>query len=705
MSSFVNKISQISIRKRLWLMALLFISSLFLATGIGLLNQFRHHEQTDDALISAETVTRAVDTARSAQVAFKKQVQEWKNTLLRAHDPELRQKYWSQFEKEEKNVLKYLEELRYYFQKLNLEVAVVDRAIEEHIALGEKYREKVRFLKTGIFATTFMVDASVRGIDRSATDYIDQLVKLMEDTQNKKFSAVRREAALSFWAILIFTLLTASAAIVFLFVVAFLTIKSITEPISQTIHIFDSISNDNLHNQIDEKRKDEIGEMWRALAIMQNRLRERTESLNRSNQMLHQTLQQVQAIKEKQDGDYFLTSLLSRPLCSVKSSHPALRVSHYIRQKKTFSFRKWNREIGGDINIADEIELRGRVYLVMLNADAMGKSIQGAGGAIVMGALFRSILERTKMSPQVAAQYPERWLKNTWSEIQKVFESFDGSMLVSAVIALLDVETGVLYSINAEHPHIVLYRDKTASFLHTDYTSRKFGTMLTNNRIEIFVNPLSPGDIIILGSDGRDDLMITDEQGNAKMNEDETLFLRIVHEAEGVIDRIVLGLQEKGEITDDLSLLVVEYVGAPSSSKNELSSHEHKALDGLEVRESQRQLILNFMRKKEYQQVIKFGNIYLERYPFDNEMMYIVSYACKMARDYETAAEYGERLRLRDMGFFKNLVNLADIHLQRRDFRRASELLAEAEELDPQNENIAKLRNALQSSKAGLSVS
>lgn len=686
-------------------MALLFISSLFLATGIGLLNQFRHHEQTDDALISAETVTRAVDTARSAQVAFKKQVQEWKNTLLRAHDPELRQKYWSQFEKEEKNVLKYLEELRYYFQKLNLEVAVVDRAIEEHIALGEKYREKVRFLKTGIFATTFMVDASVRGIDRSATDYIDQLVKLMEDTQNKKFSAVRREAALSFWAILIFTLLTASAAIVFLFVVAFLTIKSITEPISQTIHIFDSISNDNLHNQIDEKRKDEIGEMWRALAIMQNRLRERTESLNRSNQMLHQTLQQVQAIKEKQDGDYFLTSLLSRPLCSVKSSHPALRVSHYIRQKKTFSFRKWNREIGGDINIADEIELRGRVYLVMLNADAMGKSIQGAGGAIVMGALFRSILERTKMSPQVAAQYPERWLKNTWSEIQKVFESFDGSMLVSAVIALLDVETGVLYSINAEHPHIVLYRDKTASFLHTDYTSRKFGTMLTNNRIEIFVNPLSPGDIIILGSDGRDDLMITDEQGNAKMNEDETLFLRIVHEAEGVIDRIVLGLQEKGEITDDLSLLVVEYVGAPSSSKNELSSHEHKALDGLEVRESQRQLILNFMRKKEYQQVIKFGNIYLERYPFDNEMMYIVSYACKMARDYETAAEYGERLRLRDMGFFKNLVNLADIHLQRRDFRRASELLAEAEELDPQNENIAKLRNALQSSKAGLSVS
>ena len=51
---------------------------------------------------------------------------------------------------------------------------------------------------------------------------------------------------------------------------------------------------------------------------------------------------------------------------------------------------------------------------VFLNADAMGKSMQGAGGALVAGAVFNSIIERTMLSPTVQNQYPERWLKNSF---------------------------------------------------------------------------------------------------------------------------------------------------------------------------------------------------------------------------------------------------------------------------------------------------
>ncbi|MEM4222314.1 MAG: HAMP domain-containing protein [archaeon] len=102
--------------------------------------------------------------------------------------------------------------------------------------------------------------------------------------------------------------------------VAYLTIGSITSPLSKTIQIFESISNENSHNSIDEKRKDEIGEMWRSLSLMQTRLRERTEALNRSKEALIQTLQEVQAIKEKQDGDYFLTSLIAQPSARYKQN-------------------------------------------------------------------------------------------------------------------------------------------------------------------------------------------------------------------------------------------------------------------------------------------------------------------------------------------------------------------------------------------------
>ncbi|MEM4222313.1 MAG: PP2C family protein-serine/threonine phosphatase [archaeon] len=251
----------------------------------------------------------------------------------------------------------------------------------------------------------------------------------------------------------------------------------------------------------------------------------------------------------------------------------------------------------GDINIVDEIRLQGKDYLVILNADAMGKSIQEAGGAIVMGALFRSIIERTKMASHVSLNSPERWLKNTWSEIQKVFESFDGSMLVSAVIALLDLEKGILYSLNAEYPPIVLLRDGVASYLHNNFTSRKFGTLGIFPKIEIKVDCLQVEDILIFGSDGRDDLLVTTPTGEKRINEDENLFLRIVEEADGSLDRIVLGLSEKGEITDDLSLILIEYLGSEEKNLKKEIPIELTRKDG-DYLEISKQMIYSHIKNK-----------------------------------------------------------------------------------------------------------
>ncbi|MEM4222315.1 MAG: hypothetical protein QW097_02710, partial [archaeon] len=99
MHSFLTKLEDFSIRKRLWFMAILFMAILLLNSIMTLFNQYRHHQKTHLALLSSETITLAVDRARSGQVTFKKQVQEWKNTLLRAHEPSLREKYWSQSER------------------------------------------------------------------------------------------------------------------------------------------------------------------------------------------------------------------------------------------------------------------------------------------------------------------------------------------------------------------------------------------------------------------------------------------------------------------------------------------------------------------------------------------------------------------------------------------------------------------------------
>ena len=49
--------------------------------------------------------------ALQVEIAFKTQVQEWKNTLLRGQNEEQRQKYWTAFQKEEKAVVAIATEL------------------------------------------------------------------------------------------------------------------------------------------------------------------------------------------------------------------------------------------------------------------------------------------------------------------------------------------------------------------------------------------------------------------------------------------------------------------------------------------------------------------------------------------------------------------------------------------------------------------
>ena len=182
-------------------------------------------------------------------------------------------------------------------------------------------------------------------------------------------------------------------------------------------------------------------------------MQERTESLTK-------TIDEINKLKFQQDGDYYLTSLLIEPLGRNSISSEKVSIESFIKQKKEFKFKGDSKTLGGDINIAHNIKLMGKSYIVFLNGDAMGKSIQGAGGSLILGSVFQSIIERTLLSPDLSEQSPEVWLKNAFIEMHKVFESFSGSMLVSIVIGLLDDSNGFIYYINAEHPFSILFRDQ-----------------------------------------------------------------------------------------------------------------------------------------------------------------------------------------------------------------------------------------------------
>ena len=467
------------------------------------------------------------------------------------------------------------------------------------------------------------------------------------------------------------------------------------------------------------------------LANRMVRLNEEVEDLNQNleqkvekrTEELRETLEEVRTLKIQQDGDYFLTSLLIRPLGGIHVDSPSVGIEMLIRQKKKFQFRKWDAEIGGDLCAGDTIELKGRRYTVIMNGDGMGKSIQGAGGALVLGVMLKSVISRTQASREYRDKYPEKWLKDTFLELQSVFEAFDGSMLMSVVLGLVDDRTGFVYFLNAEHPGVVLYRNRQARFVGEE-PLMKLGVTGIESGLQIRGFRMEAGDVLISGSDGRDDLLLGMEDGVRIINEDENLFLKVVEEADGILERIEEKLLIRGDLTDDLSLLRVAYLeDAPVKERNlpgeyddllERSRRAQNAGDpdqaarlleeAREIAGEEPEVIRGlaelYLNRKDYAKAAPLCEQYTELRPEESEFLFLTSYALKHTpgltrKDLEKAADFGERLRMRDKDHLKNLLNLTDIHRLLKNVPRAEKLLSRALEIDPEDTRANKLREYL----------
>ncbi|MCB1320114.1 MAG: SpoIIE family protein phosphatase, partial [Leptospiraceae bacterium] len=505
---------------------------------------------------------------------------------------------------------------------------------------------------------------------------------------------------------------------------------ALVSPLEKLLSGVKRVNEGDLQVEVPIKVEDEIGFLSRSFNGMvssiraaQKKLQDYADNLEdkvkERTRELKQTLDQVQALKTQQDGDYFLTAMLQRPLGSNHFDGKNLDVKFLVHQKKKFEFRNRKDEIGGDLCSAHRLELMGRSYLVFMNADAMGKSIQGAGGALVLGAVFESIITRTRLSSAAQRQHPERWLKNAFIELHKIFESFDGSMLISVVFGLVEEDTGMVYYINAEHPSSVLYRNGKASFLDDDMLFRKLGTQGVGNTVFVQMLQMQPGDIFICGSDGRDDLLLGHtEAGDRIINEDETQFLIVVEEANGNPDRIFELLKTNGEITDDLSLLHVQYTGpgipvltqdqpvynvVRTARQQARQGNWNEALHTLETLSGgeqihpavEKELAQILFKLKDYSRGIVFARNYVDRVPSDTDMVYLTSFLYKKQRDLESAADYAERVRLRTPDNVLNLIHLADIYLHLGNPRRAGKMLERALELEPGNDRALKLQSML----------
>ena len=240
--------------------------SLLLLLVIALLciQQLSHHvEHFGDLLDGPLSESQLVD---EANLEFKIQVQEWKNVLLRGKNPEQRNKYWAQFQAQERKVQELLGQLQRASAQSSQLSGQIARLQNEHRLLGEAYRKGFdAFVAADADPTAG--DAAVAGIDRAASAQMSELVGQLRQTAARQSNEIREGAgSAALTGVLVMLLASALVGLLSLWLVN----RNIIEPTRSLIEHIARLSQGQFANRVDASRADELGR----LAVAANTLRD-----------------------------------------------------------------------------------------------------------------------------------------------------------------------------------------------------------------------------------------------------------------------------------------------------------------------------------------------------------------------------------------------------------------------------------------------
>ena len=275
-------LSRMTISVKLLSLSGFFLSAIVIIGAFDWVNSHNSDQATNEALMQAHQLESAVDTARKAQVDFKIQVQEWKDTLLRGNDPANFDKYSKAFLQKSADTQAGLSKLKGILETLQLDTKMVDGAREAHKELGEKYTSALQKYDTANPDSAHVVDALVKGMDRPPTKQIDDIVAyvlsesdhLMAETKARQEQSYRHAVMLSVGVIcLVFVI-----GLVF----TLYLVRHITRPLQRAVEIAKAVAAGQLGQRIEVSGHDETAQLLQALKEMSSSLNQIVSEVRQS---------------------------------------------------------------------------------------------------------------------------------------------------------------------------------------------------------------------------------------------------------------------------------------------------------------------------------------------------------------------------------------------------------------------------------------
>jgi len=235
----------------------LFVVTMMLILGLGYFGLERIGEFNRAQMEKVVSVNAISSDALLATILFKKQVQEWKNILIRGHKPKDFTKYSKQFEGTRLAVIKTVKKVINESHEQPKLQQVAKEFLSEHEKLTKQYYAALPLLLVKESGLGYRdVDTKVRGIDRPPTTLMESVKGMAEKIQ----LAATIEAEQEMQLFKEDTLMDASALFVLLTLLYILVVEtSVLKPIKYLSKIVKEIAAGDFAARSNMNSRNEIG--------------------------------------------------------------------------------------------------------------------------------------------------------------------------------------------------------------------------------------------------------------------------------------------------------------------------------------------------------------------------------------------------------------------------------------------------------------
>lgn len=414
------KLSNFKIGARLGLLAaLLLLATLFIGLRGLMLNQ-ASLEQSHAIMQQENQIEQVIDTARNAQVQFKIQVQEWKNTLLRGgQDLQSFEKYKQAFIAQSDKTQVLLTQLITTLPELGMDTGEVVKTKALHAELQQRYLAALDAFHQGDATSAQRVDRLVTGADRLPTKMIDEVVSQVLAHSQKMHQNIEAENQSSFQHIRLILIVSMLVALITGCTITWWLVRSITRPLAEAVGIAQKVAAGDLQTQIVIRGRDETALLMTALKEMNLNLtrivsdvREGTETIATasaeialgSQDLSGRNEAQASALEETAASMEELTSVVKKNADNARhASDIALTATTAAKQGGSMmhevvenmgEIQHFSDRISNIITLIDGIAFQTNILALNAAVEAARAGAEGRGFAVV-AAEVRALSQRS----------------------------------------------------------------------------------------------------------------------------------------------------------------------------------------------------------------------------------------------------------------------------------------------------------------------